>query len=98
MQAVPISLIAFLSRWSGSLSTCAMVILAALIASGDLPADTQVLAGQAGSGSDEGAAMMEIVHDMAPGSKIIFATAGPNVAAFASNIIALQHAHLTLTW
>src|SRR6266851_2184348 len=37
MQAMPICLIAFMSRCSGSFNTCAMVILAALIASGALP-------------------------------------------------------------
>ena len=40
--------------------------IAALIATGDLPAGTHSLAGQDGSGEDEGTAMMEIVHDMAP--------------------------------
>src|SRR3954453_23624386 len=37
MQAMPILLIASMSRFSGSFSTCAMVILAAWIASGALP-------------------------------------------------------------
>jgi len=58
----------------------------ALIASGDLPADTTVLPGQQGSGDDEGAAMMEIVHDMAPDAKLFFATADPSQAQFAANI------------
>ena len=66
--------------------------IAALITSGDLPANTTVLPGQAGSGSDEGAAMMEIVHDIAPGANLIFATADPSVATFANNIIALASA------
>ena len=48
--------------------------LAASIASGDLPADTRVLPGQEGDG-DEGTAMMEIVHDLAPNAHLIFATA-----------------------
>ena len=64
--------------------------VAALIASGDLPANTVVLPGQAGSGEDEGAAMMEIVHDMAPGAQIFFATANPSQAQFATNIRALR--------
>jgi hypothetical protein len=66
--------------------------VAALIASGDLPANTTVLAGQAGpsTGSDEGTAMMEIVHDLAPGANLMFATADNGVASFAANIIALQ--------
>ena len=68
--------------------------VSALITSGDLPASTQVLAGQAGpsNGSDEGAAMMEIVHDIAPGSNLIFASAFNGVASFANNILALQAA------
>ena len=66
--------------------------VAALIASGDLPANTVVLPGQAGpsSGEDEGAAMMEIVHDMAPGAQIFFATADTSEASFAANIETLR--------
>jgi len=68
--------------------------IAALIASGDLPPNTQVLPGQAGpaNGSDEGTAMMEIVHDLAPGANLLFATAFAGVASFANNIVALQAA------
>ena len=64
--------------------------VAALIASGDLPANTVVLPGQAGSGEDEGTAMMEIVHDMAPGAQLYFATAFSGEASFAANIEALR--------
>lgn len=64
--------------------------LAAIQASGDLPAVT-VLPGQAGSG-DEGTAMLEIVHDLAPGADLLFATALGGRAAFAANIVALQEA------
>jgi hypothetical protein len=66
----------------------------ALIASGDLPADTVVLPGQAGptTGTDEGTAMMEIVYDMAPGAKLFFATAFTSAASFADNIRALRAA------
>lgn len=68
--------------------------VAALIASGDLGPDTQVLPGQQGpsDGSDEGTAMMEIVHDLAPRAKIIFATAFNSEQSFADNIIALKDA------
>ena len=67
--------------------------IAALKASGDLPPTAHALAGQDGApGSDEGAAMMEIVYDMAPGSNQIFATAFSGQAGFADNIIALQAA------
>ncbi len=64
--------------------------VSALIASGDLPADVIVVPGQAGSGEDEGAAMMEIVHDMAPGAKLVFATADPSQAQMAANIHTLR--------
>ncbi len=64
----------------------------ALIASGDLPADTVVLPGQAGAPGqdDEGTAMMEIVHDMAPGAKLFFASGFYGEASFAENIRALR--------
>jgi hypothetical protein len=67
--------------------------IAALKATGDLPPTATTLPGQDGApGSDEGAAMMEIVYDMAPGSNQIFATAFISDASFADNIIALQAA------
>jgi uncharacterized repeat protein (TIGR01451 family) len=62
--------------------------LAASEASGDLPAVVDVLSGQAGSG-DEGTAMLEIVHDLAPGAALGFATADPDEATFAQNILDL---------
>ncbi|WP_326564937.1 S8 family serine peptidase [Amycolatopsis rhabdoformis] len=55
---------------------------------GELPA-VDVLAGQAGSG-DEGTAMLEIVHDLAPGATLGFATAFTSEASFAANIRALR--------
>ena len=68
--------------------------IAALIASGDLPPTARSLPGQDGpsiadGGEDEGTAMMEIVHDMAPGANILFATAFTSEESFADNIIAL---------
>ncbi len=65
--------------------------LAAVQASGDLPSDVTVLAGQAGSGT-EGTAMLEIVHDLAPGAALMFATAFTSQASFAANILALRTA------
>lgn len=64
--------------------------VAALQASGDLPANTTVLAGQAGTGDDEGTAMMEIIYDLAPGAQLYFATGNTGVAQFAANIQALS--------
>ncbi len=65
--------------------------LAARQATGDLPATVTVLPGQAGSG-DEGTAMLEIVHDVAPGAQLFYATALPSITQFATNIKALRTA------
>ncbi len=71
--------------------------VASLIASGDLPADTTIVPGQAGpsdnSGENEGTAMMEIVHDMAPGAKLFFATAFDGEDSFANNIRTLRNVY-----
>jgi hypothetical protein len=56
-------------------------------ASGDLPAVT-ILASQQGTG-DRGTALLEIVHDLAPGAHLFFATSGSGPAQFAANIQAL---------
>ncbi|MEU8659771.1 S8 family serine peptidase [Actinoplanes philippinensis] len=58
-------------------------------ASGDLPADLDVLPGQEGDG-DEGTAMLEIIHDLAPNAKLGFATAYTSEASFAENVRALR--------
>ena len=53
---------------------------------GDLPSSVQILAeGPAGS-TNEGRAMAELIHDIAPGASISFATASGGQAAFAQNI------------
>ncbi len=59
-------------------------------ASGDLPDSVVILDGQAGEGNHrEGTAMLEIVHDLAPGAHLYFATAFGSPAEFAANIEAL---------
>ena len=60
-------------------------------ASGDLPDRVTVLPGEAGEGY-EGTAMLEIVHDLAPGAELYFATALGGQARFAANIEALCEA------
>jgi hypothetical protein len=64
--------------------------LAASQAAGDLGPVT-VLPGQAGTG-DEGTAMLEIVHDVAPGAQLYFARALGGIANFAQNIRDLRAA------
>src|SRR5262245_24963880 len=65
--------------------------LATSQALGDLPQGVVVLPGQNGSG-DEGTAMMEIIHDLAPGAQLYFASALGGVASFAKNIRDLRAA------
>ena len=64
--------------------------LATSQARGDLGAVT-VLPGQRGAG-DEGTAMLEIVHDLAPDAELFFATGVTSVTTFAQNIRALRAA------
>ncbi len=64
--------------------------LTASQASGDLGPVT-VLPGQGGTG-DEGTAMLEIVHDLAPGAQLFFASANGSPATFAQNIRNLRTA------
>ncbi|GHH31780.1 S8 family serine peptidase [Lentzea cavernae] len=57
-------------------------------AAGELPA-VDIVPGQAGSG-DEGTAMLEILHDLAPNAELGFATAFNGDASFADNIKKLR--------
>jgi subtilisin family serine protease len=63
------------------------------IASGELPPDVTVLPGQSGvPGAGEGTALLEIIHDLAPGAKLFFASAYKDINSFADNIHALRAA------
>jgi hypothetical protein len=61
-------------------------------ANGDLPQTVTVLQDTCSSGTDEGRAMLQIVHDVAPGAQLFFATADFGQAGFANNIRALRNA------
>ncbi|MDX2303544.1 MAG: HYR domain-containing protein [Microscillaceae bacterium] len=63
------------------------------VASGDLPAGGVTVLDEGDPGnSDEGRAMAELIHDLAPGSDLLFATAIRGESAFANNIQALADA------
>jgi len=63
-------------------------------ASGDLPSDVTVLRNNVGG--DEGIAMMEIIHDMAPGAKLYFHDHGNSVYEFNDAIDSLVGAGCTI--
>jgi uncharacterized repeat protein (TIGR01451 family) len=58
----------------------------------DLPPNVSVLPFQEGAGSGEGTAMLEIIHDLAPGAQLFFASAFSGDAQFAKNILDLRAA------
>lgn len=63
--------------------------MAADIASGDLPAGVTIVKDLASGGTDEGRAMAELLHQIAPGANIFFYSAYGGQADFASGITTL---------
>ncbi len=61
------------------------------IATGDLPSHVGVLK-DSPNGNDEGRAMMQLIHDVAPGARLLFHTATGGQANFAQGIVALANA------
>ena len=65
------------------------------VASGDLSPVTVLqessTCGGSSGGTDEGRAMLQIVHDIAPGASLAFATANGGTANLANNILALKN-------
>ena len=65
---------------------------AADVVAGDLSPVTVVQEiSNCGGATDEGRAMLQIIHDVAPGASLAFATAIGGTATFANNIIALKN-------
>lgn len=63
------------------------------VRTGDLPAGVTVLEeGWCGDGIDEGRAMAQLVHDVAPGAALAFHTAFNGMAGFAQGIVELSDA------
>lgn len=59
-------------------------------ASGDLPARVTIVDSGDGAGTDEGAALGELIHDLAPGADILFRTVGIGEADFADGFDELR--------
>ncbi len=67
------------------------------IAHDDLPADTKILSDDAcANANDEGRAIGQIIHDVAPGASVAFHTANNSEADFAQGIIDLANAGSTI--
>lgn len=69
--------------------------LAESIAQGELPADVQVLR-QAAYDDDEGTAMLEIIHDIAPQAKLAYASTRDTTAEYVEAFHELANAGVTM--
>jgi hypothetical protein len=67
-------------------------------ATGDIPAQIQVIDFSVDAGgTDEGSAMMELIHDIAPNASIAFASGTGGITVFADNLAKLRAAGCTVT-
>lgn len=70
--------------------------IADAIAAGELPSDVQVLQQAASYEDDEGTAMLEIIHDLAPGAKLAYASTQDTTAQYVEAFHTLAAAGVTM--